>query len=163
MADNELLKRFKELSYDFGKREIIKKHNVSSYHATDINTHALREAKQNRFIANWDTKTGYSYDIAVWNQNTLVGLSVGNVVETVAGLVMHLVETAPPPHKGGVIASVDTKHALAFINYSITTFAIMANLKRIYLDSPISKSRTQLYQRMGYTVLNERLLVKEVQ
>ena len=162
MLDKELLEQFKELSYEFGRKELTKRFNISSYRGTTIDESALLEARRNNFIANWDNKIGYSYDIAVWNQDILVGLSVGNVIEVSSELVMHLVEVAPPPHKGGVVASTDAKYALRFINYSITTFAIMANLKRIYLDSPISESRSRLYQRMGYTLVNERLLVKEV-
>lgn len=160
--DSELLEYLKELSYEQGTKGITKKYGISGYSGTEIDEKALSEAKRNQFIANWDEKTGYSYDIAVWNKNVLVGMSVGNVVETASGLVMHLIETAPPPHKGGVIAATDTKYALEFVNFSITAFAIMANLKRIFLDSPISASRTRLYQRMGYTVMNQRLLVKEV-
>ena len=162
MLDKELLEQFKELSYEFGRKELVREANVLSYHGTAINSKALQEAKRNRLIANWDSKINHSYDIAVWNKGTLVGLSVGEIVERPEGLVMVLVEISPSPRKGGIVNPSESKHALEFIEFSIKSFAIMANLKRIFLQFPISTSRTRLYRRFGYTVINEQLLVKEV-
>lgn len=162
MLDKELLEQFRELSYGFGSKELAEEFNVNTYHGTAIDTKALKEAKRNRFIANWDSKTNYEYEIAVWNKATLVGLSVGRILKRPEGLVMQLIETAPPPSKGGMVEPKETKYTMHFVHVSINSFAVMANLKRIFLTFPISASRSRLYRRFGYTVVNENLLVREI-
>ncbi|MEX0730702.1 MAG: hypothetical protein WED00_09870 [Aquisalimonadaceae bacterium] len=101
----------------------------------------------------WDWRKNYSYyrmrypkrfEVALWDRNTLVAISLGRPTYNAAGLRLDIVEAMP--RDIGARPSVFDKIILAYEIY-----ARMLNANHIRIMNPVNDKVKTLYENYGYT------------
>jgi len=136
--------------------ELLRTQVNSRLRATDINAMALSASKEweqsNTRIKNWDWVEGYSahkfrypkrFEMALWNADRLIGLSMGRPTYHGIALRLDVVEAAP-------IDLGDRPPILRSTLLGYEIYGTLINARQIRIMHPVNQEVKSYYETYGY-------------